>query len=184
MIVDIDLHDALCLACFSTLLSGEQAAHITKCCKQVICDSCVRTNPRLSNYDPCLACLGGVGASRGSFRSPGALLGAHNVDRSGPHPTDNNETMFVLGDDSDEEQETNSTDPASVVDPPSTDPPPYQEKGGPPTDAPAALTSPPDVTPSSNTETPTLSSMAPRKHYINPCDTIHGVALRFGVNVR
>ncbi|KAF5359803.1 hypothetical protein D9756_003341 [Leucocoprinus leucothites] len=192
MIVDIDLRDALCLACFSSLLSEKQAAHITRCCKQVICDSCIQANPRLATYDPCLACLGGVGASRGKIPSQKTSR-AHNITKSDLHPSttsNDSETMFVVGDDSEEDAEEQGADsevPVSSTTPPSTKPPPpYQKVADPPDSSlsPLMLPSPPDATTESDMETSTQSATELQKYYINPRDTVHGIALRFGVDAR
>ncbi|KXN91702.1 hypothetical protein AN958_12554 [Leucoagaricus sp. SymC.cos] len=190
MTVDIDLRNALCLACFSSLLSEKQVAHITQCCKQVICESCIRANPRLATYEPCLVCLGGVGASQGTSQSQEVLPKPSNSAKTNPYLA--NETMFVLGDDSDEdaeEQDPNSDKPASSS--PSPQPPAYQEVVDPPTDIGGlqplpVMPSPhePDATPSLTPNTPVLSSVASQKYYINPSDTIHGIALRFGMDAR
>ncbi|KAF9453427.1 hypothetical protein P691DRAFT_622982, partial [Macrolepiota fuliginosa MF-IS2] len=57
----MDLNNALCLACSSSILVNNGApVHITNCCIQAICYSCIQANPRLATYDPCLACLSGV----------------------------------------------------------------------------------------------------------------------------
>ena len=54
---------------------------LTRCCGRPICDcpSCLTSNPRLARYNPCLACLGGVGAV-GTRKLQGQHPVASNVD--------------------------------------------------------------------------------------------------------
>jgi hypothetical protein len=55
--------EPLCLVCSSSLppLRSSTLIFITNCCRRPICPSCITSNPRLARYDPCLACLVGVG---------------------------------------------------------------------------------------------------------------------------
>ncbi|KAH9063868.1 hypothetical protein EDB87DRAFT_1541379, partial [Lactarius vividus] len=59
----------LCLACSSSLpprlaasLGQSPELFFTRCCGRPICPSCLTANPRLARYNPCLLCLGGMGA--------------------------------------------------------------------------------------------------------------------------
>ncbi|KAJ3566147.1 hypothetical protein NP233_g7184 [Leucocoprinus birnbaumii] len=189
MIVDIDLRDALCLACFSSLLSEKQAAHITKCCKQIICDSCIQANPRLATYEPCLACLGGISASRGKFPSQNTSRAHKAISGQRPSIDIDNGTMFVVGDDSDEDTEDQGADselPASFTGPSPPKPPPYQEVVDHSVRLVPSLasSSPPEPSSEHHMETETESAMGLQKYYINSRDTLHGIALRFGVDAR
>ena len=104
----------LCLACSSSLpplkVSASHSIHITSCCQRPICPSCITANPRLARYNPCLACLGGVGAVASKLslvtppvsgaRSPGLALNSNsNLNIDGAV---RDEDTFVLGDDDDD----------------------------------------------------------------------------------
>lgn len=55
----------LCLACCGSLpptASEREALFMTDCCRRPICQQCLASNPRLSRFVPCLACLSGVRA--------------------------------------------------------------------------------------------------------------------------
>jgi len=75
---------SLCLVCSSSLPPSRSSTVIftTNCCQRPICPSCIASNPRLARYDPCLACLVGVG-----------VLTTMSKD------------TFILGDDDDDEDE-------------------------------------------------------------------------------
>ncbi|KAF9560471.1 hypothetical protein CPC08DRAFT_665341 [Agrocybe pediades] len=197
---DIDRNTTLCLACSSSLPPVRQISsdelrkiHITKCCQRPICPSCIAVNPRLSRYDPCLACLGGVdlvaSGSRTPSRmdgfvspkgkgsmSPTAALGIANIDGSL-----RDEDTFVLGEDEEDEDDGREPD---------VPPPPYvplatsSENSGP---LDAAMIG--DNVPQETAEPHRLPSVAesnrtaPYKYYLNRQDTLQGIALRFGVDV-
>jgi hypothetical protein len=143
----------------------------------------MQSNPRLATYDPCLACLNGIGASRGS------TLFNHITIQSKKPPfiINNDESMFVLGCDSDDE-ETEKQEKLPIEEPSRlspSEPPTYEETVNPRIRE--------DVQPSIITDgTPPVSGSGPSvlsvsvldRYYINPRDTIHGIALRFGVDVR
>lgn len=186
MVVDLDLRNTLCLACSSSIRSKNQALHITRCCNQVICDSCVQSNPRLATYDPCLLCLGGIGASRGKTQLQ-TLPKTIKDPNSDPHSSliSDDETMFVLGYDSDEDAEEQEflvkEDAREFSQSLPPKPPTYQAAMNPCIkESPQPSTQLLDATP----PTPTSTTSAHRKYYINPRDTVHGIALRFGVDAR
>lgn len=55
----------LCLACCGSLpptASEREVLFMTDCCRRPICQQCLASNPRLSRFVPCLACLSGVRA--------------------------------------------------------------------------------------------------------------------------
>lgn len=182
----LDSQNMLCLACSSSILSKDQGLHITNCCNQVICNACIQANPRLATYDPCLACLGGVGATRGKTK----LLKDAGSSSSHSHAIKINdgETMFALGDDSDEDTEEQEIRPQVdlIASSCSSTPVAYQRATDYPTNtaqlpASTLLPSSSDVARSPPHSPKILGS---QRFYINPQDTIHGIALRFGLNVR
>ncbi|KIM39970.1 hypothetical protein M413DRAFT_446874 [Hebeloma cylindrosporum] len=141
----MDRNTTLCLACASSLpplkVSASNSIHITSCCQRPICPSCITANPRLARYNPCLACLGGVGvvASKSSFvtppvsgaKSPGLPLNLNpnlNVDGAV-----RDEDTFVLGDDDDDDysdkddtvEEQQIADSTAAVSRSILPPPPY-----------------------------------------------------------
>ncbi|KAJ6577155.1 hypothetical protein B0H19DRAFT_1207732 [Mycena capillaripes] len=102
----------LCLACSSSLPPKfSEKIFTTPCCSRPICPPCIAANSRLARYNPCLACLGGVGvvgagASTNSFRQPETT--SRNVDGAV-----RDEDTFVVGDDDDEEMEPSDPSPQS-----------------------------------------------------------------------
>ncbi|KAH9838399.1 uncharacterized protein C8Q71DRAFT_527835 [Rhodofomes roseus] len=213
----IDPAISLCLACSSSLpprkplasplspnfkpSSGSSSGDeifVTQCCQRPICPSCVRANPRLTRYNPCLHCLGGVGAvsarsrkfpAEGERKGTGAKVNVDGAVRD--------EDVFVLGDDEDDED---SASTASDSPPPATPPPAYRDVASPlsapttlspsqsilptfkssePTHAePTESLKPPQVDPSPSTNT------GPQRYYIQPTDTLLGIALRFHIDAR
>lgn len=82
---------ALCLACSSSLPPRSHAHEVftTPCCGRPICPNCLKSNPRLARYDPCLACLGGVDAvASNRSQRPNNITGAVR-----------DEDTYVIGDD-------------------------------------------------------------------------------------
>ncbi|KAH9068429.1 hypothetical protein EDB83DRAFT_2506075 [Lactarius deliciosus] len=112
--------ETLCLACSSSLPprlwkhvaslgQSPELLFFTQCCGRPICPSCLTANPRLARYNPCLLCLGGMGAV--DPQKVGRSLTAHgqqpvafNVDGAV-----RDEDVFVVGDEDSEEHvlETN-----------------------------------------------------------------------------
>lgn len=184
---DLNLHNVLCLACSSSIPSRNQAVHITNCCNQVICSNCIQANPRLTTYDPCLVCMDGIGASQSKLKTQNTPTRIINNSKSLLHPTtinDDSETMFVLGDDSDEDGEEQET--SNPLQSPLPKPPAYQEAvNSSIMDNPQPSTSlpshPDTFSPASDPSA--ISVSATPKYYINPHDTVHGIALHFGVDV-
>jgi hypothetical protein len=105
----------LCLACSSSLPpKSTQPIFTTPCCSRPICPQCISANPRLARYNPCLACLGGVGvvnagASTSSVQQLNALA-SRNVDGAV-----RDEDTFVLGDDEDDDQEPTDPQPPATA---------------------------------------------------------------------
>ncbi|KAF5326832.1 hypothetical protein D9619_004189 [Psilocybe cf. subviscida] len=119
---DLDRSTVLCLACSSSLppikhssgpsssisKTDPNAIFTTNCCQRPICPACIKANPRLARYDPCLACLGGVSVV-GSRSASGGLLSPKAMKSPTGVPDTNynldgavrDEDTFVLGDDED-----------------------------------------------------------------------------------
>jgi hypothetical protein len=175
----VDFSNILCLACSSSLPPYKSSRiFTTNCCSRPICPACLSSNPRLARYDPCLACLGGVGAlSAGSSRTK--QVSSQNINVDGAV---RDEDTFVLGDDEDDEEggEINESSDRRGS---SSPPPPYSSElpvnqSGPST---------PIITQEFQTCTEDAagpSTSAPSKYYIKPSDNLKGIALRFGVDVR
>jgi hypothetical protein len=156
----------------SSSSSDSEPLFLTSCCGRPICPSCLTSNPRLARYNPCLACLGGVGAV-GTKRLQGQHPVASNVDGAV-----RDEDVFIVGDeDEDEEGAADINDGvaanAGVALPPSEGPRPPE----------------PDVevrclADADKPEEPTGNDQgSPGRYYIRPDDTLLGISLRLGVDV-
>lgn len=168
---------ALCLTCSSCLPPKPDAnLFITKCCARPICPTCITSNPRLRSYNPCLSCLGGVGVVSSAF--PRNIRAANN-------DTVRDEDIFILGDDEDDDDEAHEIASVSPTSEPA--PPAY----------PLAFSSSSSLTNESILITQTSDASAghagvvitdeqyiPSRYYINPRDTLQGIALRYGANGR
>ncbi|KAF9236754.1 hypothetical protein BU15DRAFT_89039 [Melanogaster broomeanus] len=141
----------LCLACSSSLPPRASP----------ICPSCLSSNPRLARYNPCLACLGGVGVVSASLGN----VTAQDVNMDGAL---RDEDMFVLGDDEDDEE---GGDEEGLVPERSMDYPPPQN----------FLRASPSRRPQLERDTHS-NVTAPPVYYIRRGDTLQGIALRLGVN--
>lgn len=171
----IDHTTTLCLACSSSLPPKSKLSEIftTNCCNRPICPACLSANPRLARYDPCLACLGGVGAIVSGSSSKGKQV-QRNVNVDGAV---RDEDTFVLGDDEDESGDEEGPD---------YPPPPYSSPLAP---GPSLSETPQDPQAIMEDDTPLVTNLEtevsnPFKYYIKPNDNLRGIALRFGVNVR
>lgn len=151
-----------------------------------ICHDCLKSNPRLARYDPCLACLGGVGAiNAGNTNSKQPRQ--QNVNVSGAVRDEDN---FIVGDEEDDSEDEQTRDPVlrSSSPPPSYDTSPtvWSED-----ELESSAPTPGAVYPIQGSQTGvTRGSSAilqaetstPTKYYIKPGDSLQGIALRFGVN--
>ncbi|KAH9928643.1 uncharacterized protein B0H18DRAFT_1084397 [Fomitopsis serialis] len=192
---------------FKPLSSGDEI-FVTDCCHRPICPACVRANPRLVRYNPCLHCLGGVGAVSAGSRTrtfqeaSGGGKGASmkvNVDGGV-----RDEDVFVLGDDDDEVEDEDrvgdNVSTASDSPSPATPPPAYTDVVSPLPSAPSMPSKSPSYafatkdseagpsnseanSPQPNGDSPSPSS-GPQRYYIQPTDTLVGIALRFHVDGR
>ena len=170
--------DALCLACSSS--PSPQARFsppfTTPCCIRPICERCLSKNPRLRGYNPCLACLAGVAVVRRS----GISDGKQTLHVSLPGPSgkseDEEHNVFVLGN-SDDEDNSPEQD-AKLRD---VLPPPYIETSE------AGKTASVDEMLTDGSVDVGIADKGgsnPSKYYIQPGDSLRGVALRYGVDVR
>ncbi|KAI9511848.1 hypothetical protein F5148DRAFT_1168202 [Russula earlei] len=159
----------------STSPGSSSAVFLTRCCGRPICPSCLALNPRLARYDPCLACLGGVGAVsekvRGQYQAASFNVNVDGAIRD--------EDVFVVGDE-DEDESAEIHVGESTKTPGATEPPSEVAKhaqhdisGG------QARASP--TTPG---ETPEGNQGSPGRYYIQPDDTLLGISLRLGVEGR
>ena len=155
------MSSGLCVACCSTLRKDARGAYITTCCSKTICESCIRANPRLPEYSPCLACGGGVqvvgssGRNSGSYKSPRT----EQIEREA-------NTFVVGGDSDDDDQESPPAEQQPTGFKPATD----MEKNSKET----------EETPS---QADALEQGGPRKYWLQKSDTLQGIALRYKLNV-
>ncbi|KAJ3874022.1 hypothetical protein F5051DRAFT_462792 [Lentinula edodes] len=174
-----DSNLSLCLACSSSLPPrSHDPIFTTQCCKKPICYSCVSGNPRLARYNPCLACLGGVQAV-GLRRHGGRQQPFVPPEKININGAVRDEDTFVLGEDEDDEDLSGEGTP----------PPPYPEQtssksSSPPAQAdgqptPQSISSA-EITTKLNSSNYHNSS----QYYIQRGDTVHGIALCFGVDGR
>ncbi|KAF9496757.1 hypothetical protein BDN71DRAFT_1445684 [Pleurotus eryngii] len=84
----------LCLTCSSSLPPRSGQVFTTPCCGRPICPTCLKSNPRLARYDPCLACLGGMDAVASSRTQRNPPDGPRNVNGAA-----RDEDTYVIGDD-------------------------------------------------------------------------------------
>ncbi|KAI0254949.1 hypothetical protein BJV78DRAFT_1350650, partial [Lactifluus subvellereus] len=155
--------------------SSEQL-FLTRCCGRPICPSCLTSNPRLARYNPCLACLGGVGAidsgkagSSLTVREPQQV--ASNVDGAV-----RDEDVFVVGDEEDEEvPDVHDGEAVAVSNTTAT-----------PNDRPTEAAGPPIISDDIHKadEPPNTIQSDPGRYYIRPDDTLLGISLRLGVDAR
>ncbi|KAJ4479989.1 hypothetical protein J3R30DRAFT_3701134 [Lentinula aciculospora] len=170
----------LCFACSSSLPPRSHTpAFTTQCCQKPICSSCISANPRLARYNPCLACLGGVQVV-GSRRNGGKQQQLASPEKINIDGAMRDEDTFVLGDD--EEDEENLDENGAAL-------PPYVEQS-----SSQSLSSLAQATDLQRTNLlpilPKAIDMKTNTHdntaqyYIQRGDTVHGIALRFGVDGR
>jgi len=162
----------LCLTCASSLPPRAQASAIfrTKCCARPICPACLERKPRLAQYNPCLLCQSGVGASasglNGSIRNGSVNELLKDADAY---------IIGTAGDDSEDE----SPGPPAYTDGPATSEAPSSTSSLPSSPSPPPSS---DTTLASDTSQP--ASAGPRTYYLKPNDTLSSLALRFRVPAR
>ncbi|TBU32518.1 hypothetical protein BD311DRAFT_750181 [Dichomitus squalens] len=193
---------ALCFACSASLPPGRANTKIyyTSCCSRPICPNCLIANPRLARYNPCLRCLAGVNAVNSRSLS-GTLAGDGNStpSRANVDGSVRDEDVFVLGDEDGDESETDSDDEdgrsvkqraegsiASAT--PSEAPPPRTpDYSGSIASHPHSLKSQTGSTADSETAAQgdiQTERGQPPKYYLRPDDTLLGISLRLGVDVK
>jgi hypothetical protein len=152
---------SLCIACCSSITKSGAEAYKTSCCNKQICSPCLQANPRLRYYSPCLAC-GPVQIVASSQRSTFKGYSSPLTEQQ-----KREETTFAIGEDSDDDQ-----------------------AGGDPLDGSSSLqeypatASPVSVAPISRSNAEESSDHSgPAKYWLQKGDTLHGIALRFKVNV-
>ena len=198
----IDRTTTLCLACSSSLppskttIDASTTIYITKCCKRPICPSCSSSNPRLTRYDPCLFCLGGVDLV--GMNRPNSSQGQRFMNILTPTDVNINgevrdQDTFILGDDDDDSENegerlefSTGDGAASISSPPLYESivdhiDPWKEESSPPPET-ATLTSN-SISPAEEPSFPKPDNTRPYKYYINRSDTLQGLSLRFGIDV-
>jgi hypothetical protein len=189
----------LCLACSSSLpprlwkrttqqqqsaQSGQNASgndsellFLTRCCGRPICPSCLTSNPRLARYNPCLACLGGVGAV-GTKK----LQGQQHPTASNVDGAVRDEDVFVVGDEDEDGASETETDDGEAAKASGVASPPSEAAGPPEPDVQVRPYAEPDK-PDEPTELTDSNQGSPGRYYIRPDDTLLGISLRLGVEV-
>ena len=150
---------SLCVACCSTITKSGSDAYITSCCNKQICESCLQANPRLRHYSPCLACCGAVQVVQRSklheYTSP--LIEQQKRE----------DNTFVIGEDDDDQDSGETIDTSSGI---------LKESKL------SDLVSQMSVD-ASRVEEPVEGHSGPAKVWLKKGDTLHGIALRFKVDV-
>jgi len=149
--------ESLCLACSSTIparLYYSTDLFTTSCCQRHICPRCIREHPRLSTYQPCLACLAGVDVIASATEVNSKVLKIGDVEAT---------EAFIIGDSDDE--------------------PAAEEEGGePPAYAASSSTAGREVQESLPKEPGRHGCNT--EYWIKPRDTLIGIALKYGVDGR
>jgi len=174
--------NSLCLACSSSPSARKSVTFTTACCNKPICSSCLDKNPRLRDYNPCIACLAGVAVVSKSTRSAQRRTdAASSAPATGdvytsPFTEDQRreQETFVVGDDEDE----------------SDIPPPYSQSSEASIQRVASTSSHPthqEARPA-DVASPEIgvknAQSGPSQYYIQPGDTLIGIAFKFGVDGR
>ncbi|KAI0734216.1 hypothetical protein C8Q72DRAFT_455120 [Fomitopsis betulina] len=206
----LDPSISLCLACSASLPPRKALASptapkyrasnaldeifMTECCQRPICPACVSTNPRLARYNPCLHCLGGVGAIRAAVPVDALRSGEKSVGgRVNVDGGVEDEDVYVLGDDDEDEEENTEGAAQRSVDgksaasdspPPATPPPAYSEITSfrPPHQLLSSQPLPKEDRPVQATGYASSPSSSLQRYYIQSNDTLIGIALRFRID--
>ena len=201
----LDRRTTLCLACSSSLPPNvdDSELFMTKCCGRPICPRCLEANPRLARYNPCLACLAGVGVIQASSSAKNRS-GGKDAGSSGVRPVKvenldggvKDRDLFVLADEEDSDEDdgddvnTDGEEDERVRR--SAAPPPPDVVPG----ASSLLETPPPPPVTNYTEEPPTTSAplsedqqsakpdAPVVYRLRRGDTLMGIALRFRLDVR
>jgi hypothetical protein len=182
---------------------------MTKCCGRPICPRCLEENPRLARYNPCLACLAGVGVvqanssarnrpGRGRTADTTGGLGVQSVRVENLDGGVKDRDLFVLGDDDDEDDEDDDEDTSmddeeggQAYRSATPTPPDVAQTVSPLLETPpppSPVVDGPPEKPSTANATPTPNednhSDAPAVYRLRKGDTLMGIALRFRLDVR
>lgn len=185
----------LCLACSSSLPPNvdDSDLFMTKCCGRPICPRCLETNPRLKRYNPCLACLAGVGVVQASSiaknRLGGKPVGGAEVRSVKVENLDGgvkDHDLFALGDDDDEDSEDEDVSMDEAIGgrfPRSATPTPPDVVQTtfplPKTPPPPPITDPAPTPPVQSEDPQPSKPTAPAVYRLRRGDTLTGIALRF-----
>ena len=200
----LDRRTTLCLACSSSLPPNVEDSELfmTNCCGRPICPRCLETNPRLARYNPCLACLAGVGVIQASSSATNRTGRKPGSDGSGAQSqrVENldggvrDQDLFVLADgdedsDSDDDMsvdgEKDGRFPRSAAPPPPdvihiTSPLP---KTPPPPSVTTTMEEPQITTITSSEDEQSPKPDVPVVYQLRRGDTLMGIALRFRLDV-
>ena len=158
--------------------SDSELLFLTRCCGRPICPSCLTSNPRLARYNPCLACLGGVGAVGTKKLQGQQYLTASNVDGAV-----RDEDVFVLGDEDEDGSSSEADDGEAAKASAVASPPPLEGARPPEPDRIQARPHLEPDKPDEPTEPIDSNQGSPGRYYIRPEDTLLGISLRLGVEV-
>ncbi|KAG9045042.1 hypothetical protein FS837_007145 [Tulasnella sp. UAMH 9824] len=181
---------SLCLACSGTIslsASANNKPHVTECCNRHICSHCLSKNPRLASYNPCLACLGGVGVVASAPEANRKALKVGKVEA---------EDVFAIGDESDDDDDSSmkedggTNEPGPLITPPKDNHSPPSDQGitGVSNNETAAAAQPPaaddNKSSTDSADESRLRASRNSEYWIKPGDTLVGIALKFGVDGR
>lgn len=100
---------SLCLTCSSSLV-GDLDMYRTLCCDKPICTGCLRRNPRLKEYDPCLWC--------GDLRTSAGLERLQRGQRNVEEARRRRENVFEIGDEDEDGEDRRDDQDGNEVEPP------------------------------------------------------------------
>ena len=154
--------------------STDSELFLTQCCGRPICPSCVTSNPRLVRYNPCLACLGGLGAVSSEKVLHGKPQVPSNLDGAV-----RDEDVFVVGDEDEDDDEAPEMHDGEAAKAAGEIPPPSEVAQPPKPDI--SLEHRADSIPSD--KVPDDNQGSPGRYHIRPDDTLLGISLRLGIDV-
>jgi hypothetical protein len=181
---------------------------MTKCCQRPICPRCLETNPRLARYNPCLACLAGVGVIQASSSarngSGGKQVGGTGVQSVRVENLDGgvkDQDLFVLADDDEDDEDDNASVEGEEdghiwrsAAPPSPDvvptilplpetPPPPSPVASHTEEPPSTDDAPTPPAPSEDRTSAKTDAPVAYRYRLRRGDTLMGIALRFRLDV-
>ena len=178
----LSLSTSLCLACSSSLPPRKsEEPFLTPCCSRPICPACLRANPRLARYNPCLHCLSSVQALSSRSKPEGrGDMSPQNID-GGVH----DDVVFAIGDDQEDTWDEDESPDVEELHQNTSNIVPDMNFTGPEQGQPTTPDEVLDPKLQTTKEAPDDAklALAPSQYYIKPGDTLLGIALRFGVDV-